>query len=870
MRENTSVTLSKNSMGTIFACLALATNALAGGSGLNVAVIVNQNSTNSVELGNYYCEHRLIPPQNVLRINWQGGDTVWTTSDFDAFLRTPFTAMLSSRRLTNQIEVVLLSMDIPYRVTRTTGSSESSGANSTTSALFYGFKPDGCSSNCPAGLPSCNLAPTSANQYAGSEGIFRLSPPLSALSNSWLVMMITASNIAQAKQIVNNGVNGDGTFPTQHVFLAKTTDVDRNVRFSTFDNAAFDAQLQGNCTVQLTNSNLAFNLGVMLGYQTGLYNYSLTATNFVPGAMADNLTSYGGSLFEPNGYQAYLWNVLQAGAAASYGTVVEPCNYLQKFPSPQNYFYQARGFSVAECYYQSLANPYQGILVGEPFSAPFAQPCNGSWINPLIGAILSGTTNLSLNFNSPSADRPVQQVDLFVDGQWARTITNILPSTDNILSVTINGFSTNYSVPANASIRSVASNLVLRLNGTAYCNLTKVAAFAHGDRIELQGLDVATPGSAISVAVSNHSGSATALTTFIRGSRANFLDTKAFGFRQFTVVGAVVEGDYLSLTVTKTNGEITSLSLTNQPANTNIQTFLQSFLAAINSEPTLGGGDGVIAEDLIVGSNGTDPAAQFNLRARTVGWKEAGVQARLTGSFSITPDTTGRIEDNLNDLRPRNHLYLTAGLTNLDLTFPFDTTTNADGYHELTAVAYEGSHVRTQKRICQNVRIQNNSWSATLTTLLGGTNTALETTLQFGVVANTNNISKIEFFTTGGLFATSNNVSATTFAIPAVYLGIGLHPFYAVINRSDGKQYRTDTKWIRIVGTELPFPVSVFGSSPMLSWPASAGRVYQVLSASNVTDSFIPRAAVTPTNSTGLWSETNDTSLQRFYRVKTP
>ena len=47
----------------------------AGGSGLNVVVVVNQNSTNSVQLGNYYCEKRCVPPQNLLRINWTGGNT---------------------------------------------------------------------------------------------------------------------------------------------------------------------------------------------------------------------------------------------------------------------------------------------------------------------------------------------------------------------------------------------------------------------------------------------------------------------------------------------------------------------------------------------------------------------------------------------------------------------------------------------------------------------------------------------------------------------------------------------------------------------------------------------------------------------------
>ena len=44
----------------------------AGGSGLNTVVIVNQNSSNSCELANYYCQERQVPPQNVLYINWAG------------------------------------------------------------------------------------------------------------------------------------------------------------------------------------------------------------------------------------------------------------------------------------------------------------------------------------------------------------------------------------------------------------------------------------------------------------------------------------------------------------------------------------------------------------------------------------------------------------------------------------------------------------------------------------------------------------------------------------------------------------------------------------------------------------------------------
>ena len=848
--------------------VALVPAAFAGGSGLNVLVVVNQNSTNSVQLGNYYCEQRGVPPQNLLRINWAGGNTTWTRAEFENTLRSAVTTNLASRQLTNQIDYVVLSMDIPYRVTNTTVN-VANNFNSTTAALFYGFK-----DNPADPMAACSLAAATTSLYAGSEGIFRQTPPISTTSNSWLVMMLTSSNLAQAKLVVDRGMASDFAFPTQTVFLTKSSDALRNIRFLQADDTIFNTRLRGNCQVVLTNTDTPSGLGPLLGFQSGKEIFGFGTSTVVPGAMLDNLTSFGGFLFEPSGHTTAL-DFLNNGATASYGTIVEPCAYLEKFPTAQNHFYQARGFSIAECYYQSLTNPYQGILVGEPLAAPFALPANGSWGGLPDGAVLAGTTNLNTLFSSGSVARPVQQVDLFLDGRLLHSVSNIPPRQNNILSATINGFTTSYTVPTSATIKSVTSGLVAQLNGSTYGNSTKVVAFAHGDRIELQSLNLNAPGPNLTVTTSNALGSASLLTTFIAASRTNFIETLAFGLREFTVVGRVVAGDYLRLTVTRTNGLVTTVSVTNQtPSSGNIftdmQMFAQSFLSTINTNAALAGADGVIAEDLRIAQSGNDPAALFNLRARTVGWRAAQILVQLTGSFLFNSTRADQLEDNLSDLRPRNHLYITAGLTNLNLTFPFNTTTNADGYHELTAVAYEGSHVRTQKRISQNVRIANNGWSATLTTLLGGTNIALEATMQFTVVATTNSISKIELFSTGGSLGVSNSVNSTTFAIAASYLGVGLHPVYAVITRSDGKQYRTDTKWIRIVGAEPPFPVTALNATPLLTWPATAGRSYQILSTTNLANGFILRGGATPTNATGVWAETNNSSRERFYRVKTP
>ena len=62
-------------------------------------MVVNQNRTNSCELGNYYLERRQIGPENLLRISWPGSNTSWSGVDFTNTLLNPLLSMLNSRQL---------------------------------------------------------------------------------------------------------------------------------------------------------------------------------------------------------------------------------------------------------------------------------------------------------------------------------------------------------------------------------------------------------------------------------------------------------------------------------------------------------------------------------------------------------------------------------------------------------------------------------------------------------------------------------------------------------------------------------------------------------------------------------------------------
>lgn len=833
----------------------------AGGSGFNVIVVVNQNSANSVQLANHYCEQRGVPPQNVWRMDgWTPMTNTWTRASFETFLRGPLLAAIAARGLTNQADFILLSMDIPYRVL---DNDSFRTQNSTTSSLFYGFKQD----TAPPliCLPSCcGLPDASSNSYAFSEMPIREAPPTTAPTNAFLAMMLTASNLVAADSILSRGVASDSTFPTQAVYLAKSGDSARNIRFMVFDNAIFDSRVWGDNSLIRTNtsSTLFTNL---FGLQTGLTSLALRTNAFVPGAMGDNLTSNGGKIFEDRAGQTALLAFLNAGATGSYGTVVEPCAYTQKFPDPRNYFYQKRGFCLAEAYYQSLLNPYQGLLVGEPLSAPFARRGAADWSSLTNGALLSGQATLTPSFFAADANLPLSQVDLFVDGTFVETTTKLPPSAGNHLAVTLNGVTLNYTVPANATVASVVADLAAVLN--VETTSTRVEAWPVGDRLELQSLEALLPGSNVTLSAGAEIGSAAQLTTRLTPARATFLDTTATGWLGLLASNTPIAGDWLQLDFVKTNGECVSVSVTNTSSGDSIATLTSNLVNLVKAAPALQSADGVLAAEFADDTYCGIVAAEFRLYARSPGWPASQIQVSFTASTNLLalPSGTNYLQANLNDLRPRNHLYVSSGADALPVNFIFDTTRVPDGWHQLTAVAYEGTSVRTQTRVSRNVRIQNTPLEATLTPLLAGTNVTLDMPLRFSALANATNVSRIELFSTGGAVGVVSNQFSTVFTAPSATLGLGLHPFYALVTDTDENQYRTETVLIRMVPA---FMLRIGGSPLTLSWAAIPSQRYDVLATTNLASGFEPVASITATNALAEWPVLAPGGAAAFYRVQ--
>src|SRR5271166_5845387 len=109
-----------------------------------------------------------------------------------------------------------------------------------------------------------------------------------------------------------------------------------------------------------------------MAYFTGAASVPEVARiHFLPGAIADHLTSTGGVLYGGHQMSVIAW--IAQGATASYGSVTEPCNLLGKFPSIGILFqHYLRGETILEAYWKSVAMPGQGLIIGEPLSRPFA------------------------------------------------------------------------------------------------------------------------------------------------------------------------------------------------------------------------------------------------------------------------------------------------------------------------------------------------------------------------------------------------------------------------------------------------------------------------------------------------------------------
>jgi uncharacterized protein (TIGR03790 family) len=295
-----------------------------------------------VAVGEYYRKRRGIPPANVVHVRIPGKPREISHERF-AELKQQI-----DEHLGPDIEAVLMVWTAPYAVE----------CNSITGAYSLGFDPGQCVKTCAAGRPSSYFnAPT--RRPFGELGM-RLS------------MLLPTESVDDARALIDRGVaSGFRTVPASAYYLT-TSEKNRNTRAAFFPPPGRIAAKQ--LTTRRLQADVLENVRDIVIYQTGMAQVAkLDTLKFVPGALADHLTSLGGDLLGDGQMSSLRW--LEAGATASYGSVSEPCNYWQKFPNPAVLLkFYVQGATAIEAYWKSVAWPAQGLFIGEPLAAPYRHP----------------------------------------------------------------------------------------------------------------------------------------------------------------------------------------------------------------------------------------------------------------------------------------------------------------------------------------------------------------------------------------------------------------------------------------------------------------------------------------------------------------
>lgn len=312
----------------------------------DLGLVINEDDPYSVHVGNYYAKARQIPADQILRVRLPIKPAL-TREEFESFAKR-VDAFYGKR-----VQGLALAWRLPY----------AADCNAITGALTMGFDAKLCSRTCAPSRPSSYFASMSTKPF--NDHHMRLS------------MLLASKDVEAAKALIDRGVRSDGTLGLRGaipvgVHFVANSDTVRSQRQYLFPPAGPVPQF--GIEVFLDQTEALKNVDRVLMYMTGRATVDgLDTVGFVPGALADHLTSFGGVLDQPHGQMTVLsW--IEAGATASYGTTSEPCAHLQKFPNPQAaLLFYLQGATALEAYWKSVVWPQQGLFVGEPLAAPFSR-----------------------------------------------------------------------------------------------------------------------------------------------------------------------------------------------------------------------------------------------------------------------------------------------------------------------------------------------------------------------------------------------------------------------------------------------------------------------------------------------------------------
>jgi uncharacterized protein (TIGR03790 family) len=360
-----------------------------------VLVLVNDKSSNSIDIAREYVRLRNIPDINVVRLTLPGAASipslVITPEDFTNFIWNPTTKEMINRGIEDHILAWVYSVDFPTTVKFNPDlsiqgitflrnkfpDSDSIRKGAYVSLLFGG--PDN-----PSGSVFSSQTFDVFKEWLGND------MPLPSMMLGYTGERGNSKNTVLLR--LQTSVAADGTMPLGNVFFVTGADVRAKCREWQYPKVVNELR-NLNIMAFVTNSFPAGEqkiIGLMCG--SAVVDPIQGGNTYLPGCMADHLTSaaaiFGGS------DQTKLTAWIEAGVTASAGTVIEPFSIWTKFPCARFFTHYAHGCTMIESFYQSIRCPLQILLVGDPLVKPWAQKGEIS-IAGLEKEVISGIIKVS-------------------------------------------------------------------------------------------------------------------------------------------------------------------------------------------------------------------------------------------------------------------------------------------------------------------------------------------------------------------------------------------------------------------------------------------------------------------------------------------
>jgi len=406
--------------------------AYAGGGPLNVVVLYNGDIPEATAVAKHYGLARSLPPGHLCAVTGvKATDTTIDVPTFKSKIQAPLDVCISALPHPDLVDYVVIVRGLPYNValptygaslqalvqvrhaTKISDKSEMAGMGQPGSGTATVANPLHASAIQDYSADSTIDNPYKA-WYSDANSITRANPPPAfhsasaamgggydlmnnsltfinnvydwSKSNLVVVTSLDGFDYKDANDLIDRGVASDGTFPKAEIMCMQGEDSARAARdpeceFTTrmLTSAGFNGKWETPFNGTLSGHTVA---AYFTGSSDSVKN-AIAGNTFVPGAITDNLTSYGaaisnfacsadGTKCPESEAQTSCARFVRAGATGTHGTVAEPLNNV--FPNAGSMLLYTFGYSLGESYFLSERFLYwQNITLGDPLATPYAK-----------------------------------------------------------------------------------------------------------------------------------------------------------------------------------------------------------------------------------------------------------------------------------------------------------------------------------------------------------------------------------------------------------------------------------------------------------------------------------------------------------------